>query len=123
MTGFISENKKDLNKNFFSKNDFNPCEKANTFQTHLNNAQIKSNIINQNEIHKGKYEKNDYSVNNPEKNANENNLIEKKRISLNINSPKFTRKSIENDIPTFNPLSNITLQFNKFDRFDPSSTD
>lgn len=65
---------------------------------------------------------NDLSINNPEKAnyANDENS-DKKKISLNVNSPKFTRKSIANDIPTFNPLSNIAMPFNKFDKFDPNT--
>jgi len=84
----------------------------------LNNTQINQN---NNEISKNKYDNNYCNLNNGEKNINKENLNEKKRISLNVNSPKFTRKTIENDIPTFNPLSNMTVPFNKFDEFDPSS--
>lgn len=64
----------------------------------------------------------DSSLNNPEKiNCENKENHDKKKFSLNVNSPKFTRKSIANEIPTFNPLSSMTMTFNKFDKFDPSS--
>jgi hypothetical protein len=64
---------------------------------------------------------NDLSVNNPEKLNENTENIDKKKFSLNVNSPRFDGKSIANDIPTFNPLSNMTLPYNKFDEFDPSA--
>ncbi len=64
-------------------------------------------------------------------NINNNNSIEKdkKKIKLNVDSPKFTFKANPiNDNITFNPLNNININngnsknvFNKFDEYDPSS--
>lgn len=96
----IREKAKDLSKNFFSENDHR--DRAFTIQGQLNDLSIK--IKEESE-----------------------NKEEKKKIKLNVDSPKFTAKAnpkIAENL-TFNPLNNISNNnknaFNKFDEFDPSS--
>lgn len=113
----VSEKRKDLSKYFFtqysnnrndSQNNFR--DRSNTVQVSTLEAQIKSlnTLITK-----------DSSV---EKDNSKKETAEKKRISLNVNSPKFVRKNPEiTDIPTFNPLSSINAPFNKFDQYDPSN--
>lgn len=122
----VSDTIKSLSKNFFSKytpinepNYKNLRERANTFQTFVDNTEIKS--YNDKDIHRNNVDNSNGNLNNTEKENSKGNDLEKPRFSLNINSPNFTTKNIIADFPTFNPLSNMNLPYNKFDEFDPSA--
>lgn len=97
----VRENAKELSRNFFSRNEMitdyaNHRDRANTVQVDFSSVKI---------------------------NNDEN--TEKKKIKLNVDSPKFTAKAMpKTDNMTFNPLNNLSNHknsFNKFDEFDPSA--
>ena len=97
---------KELNVNFFTKRESivnygNHRDRANTLQVPINDSKI---------------------------NTEEFKEKEKKKVKLNVDSPKFTAKANpKNDNLTFNPLASMGANpavknaYNKFDEFDPSA--
>ena len=135
----------------------NQRDRANTLQVGFNDLKIYGMGISEN---KNKFDGNNYNGNNFNNNYNTANNTgntftsieknnDKKKIKLNVDSPKFTAKinsnlnpnpnhnpnsnskEKDNEIFTLNPLTNILNNnvininaknlFNKFDEYDPSA--